>query len=153
MTRTRADSGPPAHPPSGTTVQNGEPGSSKQDPRRAIRDDEIECLICRQAFRQLTNTHLRSHGLTTTVYKERFGYNTGRALMCRALRRLYVARATRNGLAKRIRVNPLLARPELRRRGGIRKIALEEYLTRNERAMKHRYPRIAAWRAGTSAGA
>jgi hypothetical protein len=36
------------------------------------------------------------------------------------------------GLASRIRQRPILVRPELRRRGGTRTIALEEVLTRRE---------------------
>ncbi len=97
-----------------------------------MQQDSIHCLVCGGAFRQLTNTHLRSHGLTADEYKRRFGYNRGRPLMCRALRSLYADRAVRNGLASRIRQRPILARPELRRRGGARTIALEELLTRRD---------------------
>jgi len=104
----------------------------RADPRQAVQQDSIHCLVCGGVFRQLTNTHLRSHGLTADEYKHRFGYNRGRPLMCRALRSLYADRAVRNGLASRIRQRPILARPELRRRGGARTIALEELLTRRE---------------------
>ncbi len=116
----------------------GPPGSRRglsglrADPRQAVQEDTIHCLVCGGAFRQLTNTHLRSHGLTADEYKRRFGYNRGRPLMCRALRSLYADRAVRNGLASRIRQRPILARPELRRRGGARTIALEELLTRRD---------------------
>lgn len=106
----------------------------RADPRQAVEQDSIHCLVCGGVFRQLTNTHLRNHGLTADEYKRRFGYNRGRPLMCRALRRLYVDRAVRNGLASRIRQRPILARPELRRRGGARTIALEELLTQIGRA-------------------
>ena len=102
------------------------------DPRRAITDTTIVCLICGKAFRQLTNTHLRTHAVTTTDYKRRFGYNAGRALMAQALRRLYADRAIRVGLATKIRMRPIVIRPELRRRGGQRAVALEERLTRQE---------------------
>jgi len=60
------------------------------------------------------------------------GYNRGRPLMCLALQRLYTERAVKIGLASRIRQRPILVRPELRRRGGARTIALEEALTRRE---------------------
>src|SRR5712691_1572160 len=111
-----------------------------EDPRRAVTEDAIVCLLCGGAFRQLTNTHLRSHGLTADEYKRRFGYNRGRPLMCRALRSLYADRAVRNGLASRIRQRPILVRPELRRRGGTRTIALEELLTRREVRRGRREP-------------
>lgn len=104
----------------------------RADPRQAVQEDSIHCLVCGGIFRQLTNTHLRSHGLTADEYKRRFGYNRGRPLMCLALRSLYADRAVRNGLASRIRERPILTRPELRRRGGARTIALEELLTRRD---------------------
>ncbi|HET8577532.1 MAG TPA: MucR family transcriptional regulator [Methylomirabilota bacterium] len=102
------------------------------DPRQAVQEDWIRCLICGRSFRQLTNTHLRGHGCTPAEYKRRFGYNRGRPLMCRALQRLYAERAVSAGLAALIRQRPILLEPELRRRGGAREIALEEALTRRE---------------------
>ena len=102
------------------------------DPRRAVGEDEIVCLVCGRGFRQLTNTHLRAHGVTSAEYKRAHGYNLGRALMCHALRRAYAERAVRTRFADRIRRRPIVARPELRQRGGARPIQLEEYLTRRD---------------------
>ncbi|PYM75985.1 MAG: hypothetical protein DME10_02500, partial [Candidatus Rokuibacteriota bacterium] len=65
-------------------------------------------------------------------YKRKFGYNRRRPLMCRWLLRFYAERAVRNGLALRIRRRPIVAEPELRRRGGSRPVALEELLTRRD---------------------
>ena len=103
-----------------------------RDPRRAVEEEQIVCLICGARFRQLTNTHLRSHQLTAAEYKVRFGYNRGRPLMCRTLARLYAERAVRNGLADRIRSRPIVVEPALRRRGGMRPVTLEELLTRRD---------------------
>jgi hypothetical protein len=103
-----------------------------RDPRRAVEEEQIVCLICGARFRQLTNTHLRGHGVSAVGYKQRFGYNRGRPLMCRALSRLYAERAVRSGLASRIRIRPIVADPELRRRGGMRPVTLEELLTRRD---------------------
>ena len=58
-----------------------------QDPRRAIFDEGIVCLVCGRIFRHLTNTRLAHHGLTSEGYKQSFGYNGGRSLMGRAVRR------------------------------------------------------------------
>lgn len=102
------------------------------DPRLAVQEDCIVCLICGARFRQLTNTHLRAHGTGVAAYRARFGYNRRRALMCRALRRLYTERAVRAGLASQILHRPIVETPELRRLGGARSIALEEQLTRCE---------------------
>ena len=108
----------------------------RADPRQAILEDVILCLICGRALRQLTNTHLRAHGVGPSEYKDRFGYNRGRPLMCRALQRLYAERAVKSKLADLIRSRPILVQPELRRRGGARRIALEELLTRREARRK-----------------
>ena len=108
----------------------------RADPRQAILEDVILCLICGRALRQLTNTHLRAHGVGASEYKDRFGYNRGRPLMCRALQRLYAERAVKSKLADLIRSRPILVKPELRRRGGARRIALEELLTRREARRK-----------------
>ena len=86
------------------------------DPRLALQEDCIVCLICGARFRQLTNTHLRAHGTGVAEYRARFGYNRRRALMCRALRRLYTERAVRAGLAARIRHRPIVDPRASRRR-------------------------------------
>jgi predicted transcriptional regulator len=76
----------------------------RADPRQAVQEDWIRCLICGRSFRQLTNTHLRSHRSSPAEYKRRFGYNRGRPLMCRALQRLYAERAASAGLAAQLEV-------------------------------------------------
>src|SRR5215470_2546973 len=91
-TPARADGGPVTPPPDAAIAMAPSPKNRPWsglgvDPRRAITDTTIVCLICGKAFRQLTNTHLRTHAVTTTDYKRRFGYNAGRALMAQALRR------------------------------------------------------------------
>ena len=117
----------------------------RADPRQAVTEDSIRCLVCAGAFRQLTNTHLRAHGVSAAQYKIRFGYNRGRPLMCRSLARMYADRARSAGLAARIRRRPILLEPELRRRGGARSISLEELLTRREIRQRE-----AAQRTGSS---
>lgn len=108
------------------------------DPRRAVGEDAIVCLLCGGAFRQLTNTHLRAHGMTADQYKRRFGYNRRRALMCAALRRVYTERALRTDLAARIGWRPIVKEPALRRLGGMRPTTLEERLTRADRRSDRR---------------
>jgi hypothetical protein len=110
------------------------------DPRLAITDTTIVCLICGGSFRQLTNTHLRAHATTAAAYKQRFGYNAGRPLMCGALARHYAERAVRVGLAERIAQRMITLDPALRRRGGRRPIMLEESL--NRRDAQHRGRRM-----------
>ena len=104
------------------------------DPRSAIGDQEILCLVCGRAFGQLTNTHLRSHGLAAEAYREAFGYNRRTALMARELRAFYRDRAVQIRLAGRIRENPLRRDPGLCAQGPRRAIRLEEQLNRREAA-------------------
>ena len=125
-----AEGRPPVAPGGG--ARRSPLAALRADPRQAVEQDVIRCLVCGSAFRQLTNTHLRAHGMSAEAYKRQFGYNRGRPLMCVALQRLYTERAVKIGLASRIRQRPILVRPELRRRGGARTIALEEVLTRRE---------------------
>ncbi len=67
-----------------------------RDPRCAITEDGVLCLECGRRFRHLTNTHLRSHGLTSDDYKQRFGYNMRRALMSSSVRRTTPGTPTRS---------------------------------------------------------
>jgi len=103
-----------------------------RDPRRAILEDGIVCLVCGRVFRHLTNTHLAHHDLTSEGYKQRFGYNGGRSLMAHAVRRMHADNAVRRGLAQMIRRRPIVADPALRSRGGTRLRAREEWLSRRD---------------------
>jgi predicted transcriptional regulator len=79
------------------------------DPRRAVREDSIVCLICGRPLRQITSSHLRGHDVTPESYKQRFGYNARWPLMCLALRRLYSERSRFEVRARRgrARISPL----------------------------------------------
>jgi hypothetical protein len=89
-----------------------------RDPRRAITEDGIVCLVCGRTFRHLTNTHLAHHGFTSETYKKTVGYNGRRSLMAHAVRRRHAANAVRRGLAQLIRRRPIVADPALRARAG-----------------------------------
>jgi hypothetical protein len=105
----------------------------RRDPRRAITEDGVICLICGHSFRHLTNTHLRKHDLTSDEYKQQFGYNMRRALMTATSRRTHTENARKLGLASRIRRRRILDDVELKRMGGRHRHSLEELLTRQER--------------------
>src|SRR5262245_54529319 len=126
-----------------------------RDPRRAILDHGIICLVCGRILRHLTNTHLAHHGLTSDSYKQSFGYNGGRSLMGRAVRQRHADNAIRRGLAQMIRRRPIVANPALRARGGTRVRAREEWLSRREsgRRPAMRPGRDAGGRFVTTAGA
>jgi ROS/MUCR transcriptional regulator protein len=104
----------------------------RQDPRRAISEDNVGCLVCGAIIRHLTNTHLVRHAMTSADYKQSFGYNGRRSLMAHAVRRMHADNAVRRGLAQMIRRRPIVDDPALRARGGSRQRAYEEGLRRRE---------------------
>jgi hypothetical protein len=84
----------------------------RRDPRRAISEDHVVCLVCGAVFRHLTNTHLVHHAMTSADYKQSFGYNGRRSLMAHAVRRTHADNAVPRGLAQMIRRRPIV---EIRR--------------------------------------
>ena len=90
----------------------------RRDPRRAISEDHVVCLVCGAGFRHLTNTHLVHHAMTSADYKQSFGYNGRRSLMAHAVRRMHADNAVHRGLAQLIRRRPIIDDPTLRARGG-----------------------------------
>jgi len=57
------------------------------DPKKAIKEKSITCVMCGKSFKLLTKKHLASHGLTADEYRERCGYKKGTPLVCKALQR------------------------------------------------------------------
>jgi len=57
------------------------------DPKKAIKEKSITCVICGKSFKLLTKKHLASHGLTADGYRERCGYKKGAPLVCKSLQR------------------------------------------------------------------
>ena len=61
--------------------------SESVDPKKAIKEKSITCVICGKTFKLLTKKHLGSHNLTTEEYRERCGYKKGTPLVCKSLQR------------------------------------------------------------------
>ena len=57
------------------------------DPKKAIKEKTITCVMCGKAFKLLTKKHLASHGLSVDEYRERCGYKKGTPLVCKSLQR------------------------------------------------------------------
>jgi len=68
---------------SAVVVEEGE----TLDPKKALKEKSITCVICGKSFKLLTKKHLASHGLTADEYRERCGYKKGTPLVCKALQR------------------------------------------------------------------
>lgn len=57
------------------------------NPKLAIKENTIACVVCGQKFKLLTSKHLASHGLTKESYCELAGYKKKTPLACKALQR------------------------------------------------------------------
>jgi predicted transcriptional regulator len=57
------------------------------DPKKAIKEKSVTCLVCGKVFKLITKRHLATHGLTPEEYLEKFGYKKGTALVSRALQK------------------------------------------------------------------
>ena len=57
------------------------------DPKKAIKEKTITCVLCGKAFKLLTKKHIALHGLTVEEYRERCGYKKGTPLVCKSLQR------------------------------------------------------------------
>lgn len=69
----------------GYTTTEEEAGSI--DPKKAIKEKTITCVMCGKSFKLLTKKHLASHGLSVDEYRERCGYKKGTPLVCKSLQR------------------------------------------------------------------
>lgn len=67
----------------GQPVEDGE----NIDPKKAIKEKSITCVLCGKSFKLLTKKHLASHGMTVEEYRERCGYKKGTPLVCKSLQR------------------------------------------------------------------
>ena len=73
-------------------ISDGGVGVSQEDavaidPKKAIKEKSITCVMCGKSFKLLTNKHLGTHGLNAESYRERCGYKKGTPLVCKALQR------------------------------------------------------------------
>ncbi len=55
------------------------------NPKKAIREKSIVCVLCGAQFKVLTRKHLETHGHTPESYRELCGYKKKAALVCKEL--------------------------------------------------------------------
>jgi predicted transcriptional regulator len=73
------------------------------EPKSSIQQSKVICLECGKQFKQLTKTHLASHGLTAKEYKKKYGFKANQALVAKSLS------ASRRKLAKKLGLGEKLA--------------------------------------------
>jgi predicted transcriptional regulator len=67
-------------------------------PEKSIQNTKIVCLECGTEMRQLTQRHLKSHGLTSREYKQKWGFNLSTPLAARSLTKSRSLAAKKRGL-------------------------------------------------------
>lgn len=72
-------------------------------PAESIQENQVLCLECGAAFRQLTANHLRSHGLTPREYKKKYGFPLKQPLSAKALTVRRSEQAKQRGLPENLR--------------------------------------------------
>ncbi len=75
---------------------------AKTDPTATIHRDKVICLECLDEFRQLSQGHLKSHGLTLKEYKKKYGFRSRQALSAKSLTNRRRKLAKERGLAERL---------------------------------------------------
>ena len=55
------------------------------DPKSSIGESYVTCLECGKKYKVIGNRHLKSHGLTTESYKEKWGLKKDVSLAAKAL--------------------------------------------------------------------
>ncbi len=54
-------------------------------PSRSIKKNKVICLECGAEFKQLTNGHLKEHGITTKEYRKKYGFTARQPLSAQSL--------------------------------------------------------------------
>ena len=75
----------------------------RMSPAESIQENQVVCLECGAAFRQVTANHLRSHDLTPREYKKKYGFPLKQPLSAKALTALRSEQAKQRGLPENLR--------------------------------------------------
>lgn len=73
------------------------------DPLKSVQRTKVICLECGQEFRQLTNAHLKSHGLTAKEYRKKWGLPSRFPLVAKVLVAKRRRLAKERGLGERLK--------------------------------------------------
>ncbi|MFP4475782.1 MAG: MucR family transcriptional regulator [Desulfatibacillaceae bacterium] len=86
-----------------STEEAGELEALRANPKRSIRKNKIICLECGKEFRQLTNGHLKEHGLTTREYRIKYGFSLRQPLSAQSLTARRKRNAKERGLGEMLK--------------------------------------------------
>jgi predicted transcriptional regulator len=55
------------------------------DPKKSIQRNKVICLKCGKEFKQLTERHLKSHGMSMRDYRKQYGFSARQPLAAKSL--------------------------------------------------------------------
>jgi predicted transcriptional regulator len=64
---------------------SGEEALAAMDPRASIQRNKVVCLECCKEFKQITNRHLKDHGMNAKEYRKKYGFSARQPLTAKAL--------------------------------------------------------------------
>jgi predicted transcriptional regulator len=71
-------------------------------PENSIRNDKVICLECGAEFKQLTQKHLSSHGMSPKEYKSKYGFTMKTPLLAKSLAKARSRAAKKRGLPDKL---------------------------------------------------
>ncbi len=90
--------------PTAELVQEGPPVEKPAlTPATSIQNDKVICLECGAEFRQLTQKHLSSHGMSPKEYKKKYGFSMRTPLSAKSLTKARIKAAKKRGLPENLR--------------------------------------------------
>jgi predicted transcriptional regulator len=72
------------------------------EPKASIQRNKIICLECGKEFKQLSKSHLKSHGLTPKDYRKKHNLKAGQALTAKSLSAKRRKTAKERGLGEKL---------------------------------------------------
>jgi len=71
-------------------------------PQDSIQNDKVICLECGAEFKQLTQKHLSSHGMSPKEYKKKYGFTMKTPLAAKSLTKTRSKSAKKRGLPEKL---------------------------------------------------
>ena len=78
------------------------PPAQALTPADSIQNDKVICLECGAQFKQLTQKHLVSHGMSVKEYKKKYGFTMRTPLAAKALIKARSKAAKKRGLPEKL---------------------------------------------------
>ncbi len=72
-------------------------------PANSVQNDKVICLECHAEFKQLTQKHLSSHGMSPKEYKKKYGFSMKTPLSAKSLTKARSKAAKKRGLPENLK--------------------------------------------------